>query len=207
MRRLMLAMLLILTTRVGALDLGIVGPVYPIAENDLLAVIEARLRQKEASGELARLQEDAKRRVVRGIESPVPVVGITRATKRVTRYFDPSVQVPADIRDANGRLLAAAGTVVNPLDTVGLSKVLLFFDASDAAQVRRARKLIAHYEQLGAAVKPILVGGSYMDFQRQYRMRVWYDQAGSLTSRLGIKRVPSVVTQEGRRLRIDEVPA
>lgn len=191
----------------GALDLGVLGPVHPIIERDLLSVIESRLKQHEASGELARLQEEARRRVVQGIEQPRAVPGITRATKRQTRYFDPSVRAPEDILDADGRLLAAAGTVVNPLDTVRLSKVLLFFDARDPAQVRRAMKLIAHYEKAGAAVKPILVGGSYMDFQRTHRIRVWFDQGGSLTARFGITRVPAIVTQEGRKLRIDEVPA
>ncbi len=206
MRRLAWFILALATPQAGALDLGVVGPVYPIIERDLLAVIEAKLRQKEASGELARLQSEAQRRVVRGIEQPLPVAGIARATVRRTRYFDPSIRVPYDIQDAEGRGLVSAGTVVNPLDTVRLSKVLLFFDARDAAQVRRAKALIAHYEKAGAAVKPILVGGSYMDFQRRHKMRVWYDQAGSLTSKLGITHVPALVTQEGKRLRIDEVP-
>ncbi len=202
----MLIIAMINTSNAMAIDLGVIGPVYPIAEKDLLAVIEAKLKQKEASGELAKLQAEAQRRVIRGIEAPAPVAGITRATVRRTRYFDPSVRMPADIRDADGRMLVPAGTVANPLNTVRLSKVLLFFDARDAAQVRRAKILLAHYDKAGAAVKPILVGGSYMDFQRKNKIRVWYDQAGTLTTRLGVTRVPALVTQEGLRLRIEEVP-
>jgi conjugal transfer pilus assembly protein TraW len=55
-------------------------------------------------------------------------------------------------------------------------------------------------------VKTILVGGSYMDYQRKTHRQAWYDQGGVLTTRLGITRVPAIVSQEGRRLRIDEVP-
>jgi conjugal transfer pilus assembly protein TraW len=33
---------------------------------------------------------------------------------------------------------------------------------------------------------------------------VFYDQQGSLSRRFGISGVPALVTQEGRRLRIDE---
>ena len=40
-------------------SLGVIGPVYRISEEDLLAMIERRLREKEASGELARLRAQA----------------------------------------------------------------------------------------------------------------------------------------------------
>ena len=38
-----------------AQDLGVIGPVYPIAEPSLLDVILAKLRDAEATGALARL--------------------------------------------------------------------------------------------------------------------------------------------------------
>ncbi len=34
---------------------------------------------------------------------------------------------------------------------------------------------------------------------------VYYDQQGTLTRRFGIRQVPALVSQEGSRLRIDEV--
>jgi conjugal transfer pilus assembly protein TraW len=83
---------------------------------------------------------------------------------------------------------------------VALSQPLLFFDARDAAQVRQARALIERY---AGKVKPILTGGSYLELMRRSGMRVYYDQQGALTGRLGITEVPALVTQEGKRLRID----
>ena len=95
-----------------------------------------------------------------------------------------------------------AGTRKNPLEVVGLSKHLLFFDARDPRQVVRARELIDVYQ---GRVKPILVGGSYMDLMKAWKLRVYYDQEGVLVRKFGITAVPAIVSQEGQRLRIDEV--
>jgi conjugal transfer pilus assembly protein TraW len=99
-------------------------------------------------------------------------------------------------------LLFAAGTRKNPLEVVSLSKRLLFFDARDQRQVARARELIASY---GGKVKPILTGGSYLDLMKAWRVAVYFDQQGTLTRRFGIRQVPALVSQEGQRLRVDEM--
>jgi conjugal transfer pilus assembly protein TraW len=40
---------------------------------------------------------------------------------------------------------------------------------------------------------------------KAWRTPVYYDQQGTLSRRLGIRQVPAVVSQDGLRLRIDEV--
>jgi conjugal transfer pilus assembly protein TraW len=40
---------------------------------------------------------------------------------------------------------------------------------------------------------------------RLWRRPVYYDQQGQLVEKLGIRHVPALVSQEGRRLRIDEI--
>ena len=184
-------------------DLGVIGPVYSIAEKDLLAFIETRLRAKEGSGELAAIQREATDRALRSIEDPQPVTEVGKVVKGRTYYYDPSVVVPANITDEAGKVLIPAGTKVNPLETVSLSKQLLFFDARDPKQVRQARALIASNR---GQLKPILTGGSYMDLMRRWKLRVYYDQQGALVKQLGILAVPALVSQEGKRLRIDELP-
>jgi conjugal transfer pilus assembly protein TraW len=42
-----------------AMDLGVIGPTYEISEPHLLQMIEQRLREKERSGELGRLEAQA----------------------------------------------------------------------------------------------------------------------------------------------------
>ncbi len=191
------------TTSVQAQDLGVIGPVYPIAEPSLLDVILAKLRAASEDGTLARLQREALTRIRQGIDDPAPVAGLVRTRHPRHFHHDPSIVVQEAISDAEGRVVVPPGTVVNPLDTVPLSQALLFFDARDRDQVAEARKLIdARHGQ----VKPILTGGSYLELMRRWRRPVYYDQQGVLTTRLGIRQVPALVTQDGRRLRIDELP-
>jgi conjugal transfer pilus assembly protein TraW len=185
-----------------AQDLGVIGPVYPIAEPSLLEVILSKLRQAEATGVLARLQRDTQAKVKRGIEQPAPIAKITKTTKARSFYYDPSIVVPYAIADADGKVIVAPGTKVNPLDTVSLSKALLFIDARDAAQVGRARGII---DERGGKVKVILTGGSYLELMRRWKRAVFFDQEGTLTDKLGIRHVPAIVSQEGKRLRIDEI--
>ena len=186
----------------AALDLGKIGPTYPIAEPSFLEFIEARLREKERSGEIQRLQGEAQARAIASINTPPPVSGVKPTEKARTHYYDPSFTLDANLHDDKGHVLFPAGTRKNPLEVVSLSKHLLFFDARDAKQLERARALIDHYE---GKVKPILVAGSYMDLMKRWQIRVYYDQQGSLTRRLGITQVPALVSQEGLRLRIDEL--
>jgi conjugal transfer pilus assembly protein TraW len=185
-----------------ALDLGAIGPVYPIHEPHLLDLIRNRLQEKERSGELKKLEEQARERAVNGVRQPTPVAGIKTTETARTFYYDPTFTLDRNVVDDRGNLLFAAGTRKNPLEIVSLSKHLLFFDARDQRQVTRARELLRFYE---GRLKPILVGGSYLDLMKAWRTPVYYDQQGVLTRRLGIKQVPAIVSQEGRRIRIDEL--
>lgn len=201
-RTALVAVAILLSFAARAQDLGVIGPVYPIAEPSLLEVILSKLREAEATGVLARLQRDAQANAKRGIEEPAPVARITKTTKARSFYYDPTIVVPYAITDAEGNMIVPPRTKVNPLDTVSLSKALLFIDARDAAQVGRAGNIL---DERGGKVKVILTGGSYLDLMRRWKRPVFYDQQGTLTEKLGIRHVPALVTQEGKRLRIDEI--
>src|SRR6266446_3785936 len=182
-------------------DLGTVGETYAIAEPHLLNYIEQTLREKEKSGELAHLEEQAKSRVIDSIRNPKPLADIKPTQTARTFYFDPSIKVEQNITDDKGNIIVPAGTTKNPLEVVSLSKHLLFFDGRDHEQVRDARALIDHY---GGKVKPILIAGSYLDLMKAWQLSVYFDQQGVLTGKFGITQVPALVSQEGMRLRIDE---
>lgn len=195
--------LLALSCNVHPHDLGVIGPVYEIAEPNLIDVIVAKLRHAEATGDLRRLQQTARNTAHRVLDDPAPVATVTRATKARRYTYDPSLVVPYAITDAEGNLIVPPGTRVNPLDTVTLSKALIFFDARDATQITRARSLI---DQRQGPVKLILTGGSTLDLSRRWQMPVFYDQGGALVEKLRIQHVPALVTQDGKQLRIDELP-
>ena len=179
-----------------------IGKTYPIIEPDMLQEIHRKLEAKRESGELDRLKQEAIARSMASAESPKPVKGIAKAVVPRTFYFDPTYVAPKTITDSEGRIVAMAGTVVNPFDYVNLTRVLLFFDGRDRAQVQKAAELFEHYHGM---LKPILVAGPIGDLMRAWKRQIYFDQGGALTKRMGITRVPALVSQDGRRLRIDEL--
>ncbi|WP_459203441.1 type-F conjugative transfer system protein TraW (plasmid) [Ralstonia pseudosolanacearum] len=187
-----------------AANLGAIGQTYPIGEESALEMIMKKLREKERSGELKKLQEQAIQRSMGSIKNMKPVDGITSVTERSQRLIDPTVTYTKPVTTDDGRIVIPAGTRINPLDMTGLTKTLVFFDGRDAAQREAVRKLVA---QGPARVKPILVAGSWLDLTKAWKTQVFYDQHGSLTKRFGITAVPSVIRQQGKMLLLDEIPA
>jgi conjugal transfer pilus assembly protein TraW len=194
--------LMVFTLTTLARDLGAVGPVYPIAEPDMLEEITQVLKQKEASGELAKLQRESQSRAQQRVNTPPPVDGLLRTSKALTSWYDPSIVFSQAIVDDRGRTIVPAGSRRNPLDVVTLTKQMLFFDGRDPDQVAMAKVAV---DRLGGKVKPILTGGSPMELMKAWQVNVFFDQEGTLVRKLGITHVPAWVSQEGKRLRIDEV--
>jgi conjugal transfer pilus assembly protein TraW len=192
----------LLAIGVHAEDLGTIGPTYEITERDLIEVIKDKLSRMERTGELAKLHDDYKRRVIAGIEQPRPVPGIKPTETARTFYIDPTWTLDRNVVDEKGRVLFPAGSKVNPFDYDRMSKTLLFFDARSKEQVAFAKRFMAESRAL---VKPILVGGEPLKLMREWKREVFYDQGGALTRRFSITQSPAVVSQEGKRLRVDEV--
>ena len=82
---------------VRAADLGTLGPTYEIREPHLLNFIEQRLREKERSGELQRLTEQAQARGVEAVRQPQPVIGLRPTESARTFYFDPSFTLDVSV--------------------------------------------------------------------------------------------------------------
>lgn len=185
---------------VFAQDLGVVGPVYPIAEQDMLVTIDQRLKTLKDGGDLARVEEESKARYQAYAERPTGIA-LPRATRNRTFYVDPSITVPYEIKDSQGRIIYPAGTTVNPLEHITLSKQLLFFDGDDPAQVEWARSIL---ESKSIQIKPILVNGPILALMREWQLRLYFDQDGQLLHQFGIHAVPVTVSQDGIRLKIVE---
>ena len=184
---------------VSAKDLGVRGATWPVAEPDLLAEIEARLLDMRRSGELARLEEEARIRARRQLEEPEPVPGIAPATEERSRPFDPAIVVARDIRTAGGTLIAAAGTRVNPLERLPLTRDLIFVDGRREAEIAWA---LAH----DRPAKVVLLAGRPLDLMRRHRRPFFFDTGGRLAARFGIAATPTLVERDGARLRLTEIP-
>jgi len=185
-------------TPAQARDYGQHGAVFPIVENDLLEQIRTRLATMEKSGETARLNDELRRRTVARVNRPEPVAGLARADAPRRWTIDPTVTLGADIRSARGELIHAAGTRINPLDSVALRSELVFLDGDDPEQLAWAlgRKEPA---------KLILVKGAPLELMRARQRRFYFDQGGRLTGHFKVRAVPAVVRQRGRQLEVSEI--
>lgn len=184
-----------------AKDLGVLGNTYPIAEADFYDYIQQKVKLFQNSNKWQTLQNSMQNTAVSYRNRPTKVVGITRAIESKIWMFDPSIVLDHDVTDSNNKLIARAGTVVNPLLSISLSKALLFFNGDDEEQVNWAIK--KEKEQKGH-VKFILVDGSPQQVEKALKKIIYFDQSGVLTARFNIKHVPAIVTQQGIKLQIQE---
>ncbi len=180
-------------------DFGVLGPVYPIAEPDMLETIHRRLKELQDSGELDRLEQESRQRARQYVERP-PGITLPPATTTRVHYVDPAVTVPYDIEDHEGRIIHPAGTTINPLKYKGLSRRLLFIDGDRPEQVEWAKRL---YPQ--TPTKVILVNGPIMELMQAWGEPLYFDQGGRLVEYFEIESLPASVVQDGERLRVDEV--
>ncbi|HUX79583.1 MAG TPA: type-F conjugative transfer system protein TraW [Alphaproteobacteria bacterium] len=184
----------------AARDCGTHGVIYPIEEEDPIVLIQQKLKAMEERGELKLHNIELQKKTKVAIERPKPVEGMTRASEARVFYYDPTYVVKEDLKDHTGRVFYKKGTKINPLETISLSKGLLFFDGDDPDQ-----KAWAQGEIQKGLVKLILVKGEPLVLSEEMNVPVYFDQGGFLTKKLGIRHVPSLVTQERLRLCIEEI--
>ena len=182
----------------SAKDLGVRGATWPIAEPDLLDAIETRLEALRSAGAFERWEVEAKTRARARLAAPPRVPGIAPATEDRSRRLDPAVTVARDLVAPDGTVLARAGTRVDPLDHVRLSRPLLLVDGTRDVEVSWALR----YPEPATLV---LVAGRPLALARAHRRRVFFDQGGAIARRFQVRATPSVVTQSGTWLRVTEV--
>jgi len=181
-----LAMLGLAASPAPTRDLGVRGATWPIVEADLLADIETRLTVMERSGELARLEDDARERARRSLEQPEPVPGIVPATEYRAREFDPAIVVAADILGPEGEILAAAGTRIDPFEHAALTADVLFVDGRREAEVAWALARVR-------PAKIVLLAGRPLDLMRRHGRPFYFDIGGRLAERFAVRATPTLL--------------
>lgn len=195
----------LLSGTVAAKDFGTWGDLYPVAEPDMLQTIHERLTALQRSGRWEQEMAAFKARTVKHSQRPEPVAGIGKTERYAERFFDPSVQLSADLKDDKGRVFARKGDVINPLATVPFAQTLYFIDGDDPQQV--AWMKAQQPETL--MVKVILVNGDVPKTSAALDSRIYFDQGGALSRRFGLTTVPARITAapSDLRLRIESIPA
>jgi len=175
-------------------DLGIHGKLYEIKEEDILSYV----RRKAGEIDMRALRESMEKKLDESYARHSLVsLDVPSATEERVRYVDPSVKVRNPLYDHTGKMIFPAG-VVNPLDHVRLSKSILILRED---QVQRA---LAETDKRGE--KPILLL-TEGDIRKASSLasQMIYKASPSMLKSLGIEKVPSLVTQEGMKLRVKEM--
>jgi conjugal transfer pilus assembly protein TraW len=189
---------LFVMTTAHAKDLGVYGETFPIAEEDLLTLIQNRLKTMEGDGSLAQVQQELAKKAAQKIRRPAPVKGLVKTHTPRQWFYDPSLTVDKDIKDPRGHLIAAKGQVINPLETLSWGAPLLLFDGDDPEQVAWA-------EQEHTLAKWVLVKGSPVDMEEKLKRPVYFDQAGMLAGKFAIMQVPCRISQKDKKLWVEEL--
>ena len=182
-----------------ARDLGTTGELFPIAEPDLMALIEAKVAGLVGGDGLKRMEEEFQSKARTFAETP-PGRKLPRAEKSRNFTFDPSITLGRDLADQNGFVFASAGTQVNPLAYSHFDKAILFIDGDDPVQVAWA---LAQGDETSSLI--VLTSGRPLDLTRRFGRRFWFDQNGVLSTRFQIAHLPSRVTRADPVLQIEEV--
>lgn len=216
LERLMVFVLLVLSIQTlisviaSAHDFGIIGQTFEIAEEPFIEMLKKRLEKVDIEQEKQKIQKRARDQV----ENPRPVNGIIDATSNRIFYFDPTYIVEKDVVLPCGKILYKAGTRINPLQHMEFGRRLFFIDARKEYQVSWLKEMLdnslpkeALKEQIEDRV--ILIGGSVFKVQELLGMehsdKVYFDQAGEITTKFGIKASPAIAEQEGLMIKIEEL--
>lgn len=187
----------------GGLNLGTFGALFPVEENNLIEVIQARLAKLQQEGTLDMHQRNIQQKIQKQVGRPTPVEGIIHTVEPRTFTFDPSITVTSDLKDHQGKIFYHKGERVNPLKLRELTKPLLFIDGDVPEHITWAFSILKSHP----LAKVILVKGAPLQMMQDLGITVYFDQFGKITHKLGITQVPAIVRQDGLLLKIEEVKA
>lgn len=165
------------------------GPTYPIAEPDTLEEIKRGAATKDWQSWMRKSPTDY---------TAFQSARLPHAKRHVVRMFDPTYVLPNDIADENGKLIAAKGTRINVYTKLKMRGRMIVIGNTDA-----------HFKWLTDVAKPtsddkvLLANGNVLTARRNRQVLV-YLLDERFIERFGLKAVPSIVTQEGLQLRVEE---
>ena len=193
-----------MTAPASAADLGVRGALFPLAETDVLELLQARLKAAQASGRVDRLNHEFAARARRSIERPPAVAGLVHTQEPRSWTFDPTIVAAKDIADPNGRVFVHTGDRINPLQRMAtFDRVMVFIDGDDPDQVAFGLRALHTYGAVRTRV--ILVKGAPLELMKREKASFYFDQGGTLCDRFGLRQVPAVIERSGDVLKISEV--
>lgn len=192
-------------------DLGVKGPVYK-ADRDARDQMKDQIRLKQKNGELNKFWHDYRDKTIDAIKNPAPL-GVRTDLAFRRELKDLKFVLPQDYRDEKGKIVAARGTLIEPLKIQPLTSGLIFIDGTDQRQVDYAIAA-GRRERL----KIVLTAGSPYHLRVKYKDHAWngaktipfyFDQRKMIINQLrglygiDVSSVPAKLTQRGTQLQVE----
>lgn len=165
------------------------GPTYPIAEPDTLEEIRQRASTQDWQRWMRKSPTDY---------GAFQSARLPHAKRNAVRSFDPTYVLPNDIADENGKVIAAKGTRINVYTKLTMRGRMIVIGNTDA-----------HFKWLTEVAKPtsndkVLLANGNVLLARRNRQVLVYLLDERFIERFGLRAVPSIVSQDGLRLRVEE---
>lgn len=171
-------------------DYGRYGNLYEIKEQSVVEFMQAKIAEalekfKEKAPEIAK-----KAMILSKYDGR-----FEKAKEDKVFHINPSIILTEDIADLNGKVLFPAGTVIDPTEHIALSGKYLIIDGNDESQVEYARD--------GVFEKIMIASGDASQVMKKIKKRVYFVN-DLIIQRFSISRLPSIIEQEGRLIRVTE---
>jgi conjugal transfer pilus assembly protein TraW len=156
------------------------------------------VRQADWNALRHQLETRVKEKLKKGPEIALPPATTSRAFS-----VDPTVQFDKDVKmQDDTTVLIKAGTQVNPLTQIALRHRFIVIDGRNPQHVAFAKQQVQQY---GAAwVKVMLTAGDYEAVSKAIQDRAYW-VLPEIVTRFKLEHVPSVITQNGPMLKVQEI--
>jgi len=183
-------------------DLGKWGETHLISETNIIDDIKNRLKQID--------WEEKKNNALANFWNKQEFFELDEAKKDNEFLIDPSVTADANIYDHKGDIVVAKGTTANPLDYVPLTSRLIVFNGTKEKQIAIAKK---YGEELKGKRNVVYITTKIdrklkwdgLNKIEEILNRPVYLLNRSIVERLKLKKVPSIIDSQDKRILIREI--
>jgi len=187
-------------------DLGQKGPVFGIAEPDMIEEMQRRMSEFDWEKEKKHALDNFWAQQKDSVNLPV-------AEKNRERRIDTSIVSTQDIFHPDGRLIIKKGQTINPQALMPMRHAYILFDATNKKQVEIAKKI---GDELLAKQKPVVYlfskmntdkGWEYYNKTTELMNAPIYKLNKTIIERFQIQALPSVVEGLGDTILVREIDA
>lgn len=176
------------------------GTSYEVKEQDVVELFKKYIEKNK--DRLAKKLENAKKKAKERLKFYKPKTltsNLTRAQENKTFYPDTSYTLDKDIRDINGNVIYPKGYTFNPLNYMNLKLRYIVINFKNLEEVNWLKKM--NYDDINTMI--LLSDGNFIKANKTFGRQVYF-LTDKIIDRFNLEHTPSIVVQEGRRLKVQE---